>query len=163
MSEAYFALAGALIGVFGTLATESLRARRERTQVRTGTLRSACTDFTTEISRLRDLSHELREHPDLADLRRETMDAHVRARAAFHQLLLTSESVDTQRAGRMLLHCAYWQWQAALGGPNDYAAAQDLGDEWRSTLFVDARKELGLRRATSLFDESPGTAPMPPA
>ena len=159
MSAAFFALAGALIGVFGTLATESLRARGEKSRARTETTRTVCTDFATEISRLRDLSHEMNEHPDNADLRRETTDAHVRARGAFHRLLLTSGSVKTQEASRMLLHCAYWQWQAALGGPNDYAAAQDLGDEWRSKLFIEARKELGVPRATALFDQPPGGPP----
>ncbi len=161
MSEAYFALAGALVVVFGTLATESLRARREESRARTGTLRAVCTEFISETSRLCDLSHEMREHPDDSELRRSTTDAHVRARGGFNGLLLASESVETQAAGRMLLHCAYWQWQAALGGPNDYMAAQQLGDKWRAQLLLEARKELGLRRAAALFNEPVGGPPIP--
>ena len=163
MSAAFFALAGALIGVVGTLLTTLIGARQQERRTRTDTLRQACTEFLTEVSRLRDLSHELRGEPGHADLRERTASAHISARASYARLRLTSESVATQEAGRLLLHYGYWQWQAAIGGSADFHEAQRLGDEWTMTLFVAARRELGLKRATDVFIEPAGGLPVPAA
>lgn len=72
MAAAFFALGGALIGVVGTLLTALVGGRREERRTRTDTLRQACTEFLTEVSRLRDLSHELHVEPERADLRADT-------------------------------------------------------------------------------------------
>ncbi len=161
MAAAFFALAGALIGVVGTLLTALVGARREERRTRTATLRQACAEFLTEASRFRDLSHELHVEPERADLREAAVDAHIRTRASYARLRLTSESVATQEAGRWLLHYGYWQWQAAIGGPADFREAQRLGDEWTMTLFLSARRELGLRRAADVFMEPAGGLPVP--
>lgn len=163
MAAAFFALAGALIGVAGTLLTTLVGAKQQERRTRTDTLRQACTEFLTEVGRLRDLSHELRGDPERADLRERTSGAHLSARASYARLRLTSESVATQEAGRLVLHYGYWQWQAALGGSVDFREAQRLGDEWTMTLFVAARRELGLRRATEVFAEPAGGLPLPAA
>lgn len=74
---------------------------------------------------------------------------------------MTSESVATQEAGRWVLHYGYWQWQAAIGGSADFREAQRLGDEWTMTLFMAARRELGLRHAAEVFVEPAGGLPLP--
>jgi len=163
MAAAFFALAGALIGVAGTLLTALFGAKQQERRTRTDTLRQACTEFLTEAGRLRDLSHELHVEPERTDLRERTAGAHISARASYARLRLTSESVATQEAGRMVLHYGYWQWQAALGGSADFREAQRLGDEWTMTLFVAARRELGLGHATEVYIEPAGGLPMPAA
>jgi hypothetical protein len=163
MAAAFFALAGALVGVVGTLLTALVGARREERRARTAMVRQACAEFLTEVSRLRDLSHDLHVEPERADLRERTADAHIRARASYARLRLTSESVATQEAGRWLLHYGYWQWQAATGGSADFDEAQRLGDQWTTTLFLQARRELGLRRAAEVYIEPAEGLPVPAA
>ena len=161
MTAAFFALAGALLGVAGTLLTTLIGARQQDRRARTDTVRQVCTDFLKEVGRLRDLSHELHTDPQRADLREHTAGAHINARASYARLRLTSESVATQEAGRWLLHYGYWQWQAALGGSADFREAQRLGDEWTVTLFRAARQELGLKRAADVYIEPAGGLPVP--
>ena len=163
MAAAFFALAGALVGVAGTLLTTLVGAKQQERRTRTDTLRQACTEFLKEVGRLRDLSHELHAEPERADLREDTAAAHISARASYSRLRLTSESVATQEAGRWLLHYGYWQWQAALGGSVDFREAQRLGDEWTMKLFMAARRELGLRRAADVYIEPAEGLPVPAA
>ena len=63
MSEAWFALAGALVGVLGTLASDHLRGRREERATQRALIRSACADFTSAIARIRSLAFDLRDNP----------------------------------------------------------------------------------------------------
>ena len=117
MSEALYALAGAFLGVVGTVVTEALRSRRDDRTAWRRDLRSACVEFAAEIARLRDLSYALRSDPAEQRLRDAAHDAHTRARGLLERLRLTSDSVATQKAARLLIHHAYHQWQSTLGGP----------------------------------------------
>ncbi|WP_041832558.1 hypothetical protein [Actinoplanes sp. N902-109] len=163
MAAAFFALAGALIGVAGTLLTALVGARREERRARTDSVRRACIEFLAEVGRLRDLSHELHAEPGRADLREATAGAHISARASYARLRLTSETLATQEAGRWLLHYGYWQWQAAIGNRADFREAQRLGDEWTTTLVVAARRELGLSNADDVFAPPAEGLPVPTA
>ena len=63
MAAAIFALAGALIGVFGTLAVELARARTEDIRTRREAVRLACADFSAAVALIRTLIGELKAKP----------------------------------------------------------------------------------------------------
>jgi hypothetical protein len=162
MSEALYALAGAFLGVVGTVLTEALRSRREDRTAWRRDLRSVCVEFAGEISRLRDLSYALRADPVEQRLRDAADESHTRARALLERLRLTSDSVATQQAARLLVHHAYHQWRSTQGGPGSFDAAQQGLDHWLERMHVEARRELGLRGDRVYTD--PGTGlPIPGA
>ena len=154
MTAALFTLAGALVGMLGTLATELVRGRRDDRKLWREELRSTCASLASEVSRLRDISHELRDTPDDAQLRRDAREAHSRARAWQEKLRLTSTSVQTQEAGRQLIHHVYYQWRATQGGKADFWQARKGLDEWLTKFYVAARAELGLDGSTVYEDPS---------
>jgi hypothetical protein len=160
MSQAIFAIAGAIVGVLGTVLTALVGARHEERRVSRETLRTVVANLATEISLLRDLSHQLLHDPENPDLRRAAEDAHARARGFQEQLRLTSRSVATQEAGRWLIHCAYYQWTATQGGRGDFWESRRSLDKWLSRLYVEARKELGLRDR-KIYEDPDGGLPIP--
>jgi len=89
MTAAVFALAGAVLGVLGTLAVEMARARAETSQSRRESVRSACADFTTAIAHLRNLAVELIKTPGETDLVNLMNQAHRESRAQYERLRLT--------------------------------------------------------------------------
>jgi hypothetical protein len=160
MSAALFALAGAFIGVLGTVLTELVRGRRDDRKFWRTELRSVCADLATEVSRLQDISHALRRSPEDADLQRAAREAHSRARAMQERLRLTSASVATQEAGRWLIHCVYYQWMSTQGGKGDFWQARKGVHEWMTKLYVEARTELGLE-GSSVYKDPPNGLPVP--
>lgn len=160
MSAAFFALGGALIGVLGTVLTELVRGRRDDRKVWRAELRSVCADLASEVSRLQDISHELRRSPEDAQLQHVAREVHSKARAMQERLRLTSASVATQEAGRWLIHCVYYQWMATQGGKGDFWQARKGVHEWLTKLYVEARKELGLE-GSSVYKDPPGGLPIP--
>jgi hypothetical protein len=160
MSEALFALAGAIVGVLGTVLTALVGARHEERRIWRETLRSVVASLTSEVSLLRDLSHSLRRDPDSLDLRQAAEQAHMRARGFQEQLRLTSKSKATQEAGRWLIHNAYHQWRAAERGHDNFWEARRGLDKWLTKLYVETRKELGLG-ASAVYEDPDGGLPIP--
>jgi hypothetical protein len=162
MSQAFFAIAGTIVGVLGTALTALVGARYEERKAWRESLRSVVADLASEVSLLRDLSHQLRRDPENPGLRQAAEDAHTRARGFQEQLRLTSRSVTTQEAGRWLLHSAYYQWRATQGGPSDFWESRKSLDKWLTKLHIEARKELGLN-ASEVYEDPDGGLPIPGA
>lgn len=160
MSQAFFAIAGAIVGVLGTVLTTWVGARHEERRIWRETLRSVVASLASEVSLLRDISHQLRREPDNQELRQAAEQTHARARGYQEQLRLTSSSVATQEAGRWLIHSVYYQWKAAQGLRGDFWAARRAVDEWLTKLYVAARKELGLE-GTKVYEDPDGGLPIP--
>lgn len=156
MSQALFALAGAIVGVLGTALTTWVGARHEERRIWREALRSVVANLASEVSLLRDLSHQLRRDPDDQNLQQAAEQAHTRARGFQEQLRLTSSSVATQEAGRWLVHSAYHQWRATQGGHSDFWASRKTLDAWLTKLYIAARKELGLAAAMVYEDPEDG-------
>jgi len=162
MAQAFFVIAGAIVGVLGTVLTALVGARHEERRIWREALRTVCANFTSQVSELQDLSHRLRHYPDSPDLQQAAEQAHTKARAFYEQLRLTSRSVATQEAARWVIHCIYHQWRATQGGPGDFWESRKLMYEWLTKLYVQARKELGL--GTSNVYRSPESGlPVPVA
>jgi len=162
MMAALFTLAGTLVGILGTLATELVRGRRDDRRLWREEFRSTCANLTSEVSRLRDISHELRKTPDDPQLQRDAQEAHSQARALQEKLRLTSESVQTQEAARQLIHHVYHQWRATQGGKADFWQARRGLDEWLTTFYVAARTELGLD-GSKVYEDPSERLPVPGA
>lgn len=160
MSAALFALAGTLVGVLGTVLTEYVRNRREDQKLWREEFRSVCAEFSYEVSRFQDLSHELYRSPDDAELQRTALEAHARSRALQERLRLTSKSLATQEAGRWLIHCAYYQWRSTQGGKGDFWQARSKFGTWLTKFYVEARNELGLDSST-VYEDPPEGLPIP--
>ena len=154
MMAALFTLAGALVGMLGTLAAELVRGRRDDRKLWREEFRTTCAALASEVSRLRDISHELRKTPDDAQLQRDAQEAHSQARALQEKLRLTATSVRTQEAGRQLIHHVYYQWRATQGGKADFWQARRGLDEWLTKFYVAARTELGLDSSIVYEDPS---------
>lgn len=144
MSQAIFVLAGAIVGVLGTVVTALFGAQHESRRLWRESLRTVCANFTSQVSELQDLSHQLRHHPDDPDLQQAAEQVHTKARGFYEQLRLTSQSTATQEAARWVIHCIYHQWRATQGGPGDFWESRKLLYEWLTKLYVQARHELGL-------------------
>jgi hypothetical protein len=162
MTVALFTLAGALVGVLGTVLTELVRGRREDRRAWRDDLRSVCVELGSQVSQMRDLSHELQRTPEDADLRRAAQETHRKARAAQELLRLTSRSIETQEAARWLIHGAYYQWRATQGGRGDFWAARRTVDEWLTRFYAAAREELGLA-GSQVYEDPSGGLPVPGA
>lgn len=160
MSAALFALAGTLVGVLGTILTELARGRRDDQKLWREELRSVCADLASAVTHLRDISHELRKSPDDAEFQRAALEAHTQAHALQERLRLTSKSLSTQEAGRWLIHCAYYQWRSTQGGKGDFWQARRELDAWLTKLYVEARRELGLK-STAVYQDPAGGLPIP--
>lgn len=156
MSQAFFAIAGTIVGVLGTVLTTLVGARHEEARIRRETLRSVCANLISEVSQLRDLSHELKKTLDDSDLQHAARQTHSRARSFQEQLRLTSRSAATQEAGRWLIHCAYYQWRSTQGGRGDFWEARKTLDMWLTKLYVEARRELGLGQSNVYVDPEDG-------
>lgn len=162
MTEALFTLAGAIVGMLGSFVTELVRGRRDDRKLWREELRATCAALASEISRLRDLSHELRASPHDATVRRDAQETHARARALLEKLRLTSTSVQTQEAGRQMIHHVYYQWRATQGGKTDFWVAQQGLVEWQAKFYAAARAELDLD-GSALYEDPPEGLPLPGA
>lgn len=160
MSQAIFALAGAIVGVLGTALAALVAARHEEQRIWREALRTVCANLTAQVSELQDLSHQLRDQPHDPDLQQAAQLVHTKARGFYEQLRLTSRSVATQEAARWVIHCIYWQWRATQGGPGDFWEWRKLLYEWLTKLYVQARKELGLG-GSDVYRDPEGGLPRP--
>jgi hypothetical protein len=160
MSQAFFAIAGAIVGVLGTVLTALVGARHEEQRIWRETLRTVCANLTGQVSELQDLSHQLRHHPDNPDLQQAAEQVHTKARGFYEQLRLTSKSAATQEAARWVIHCIYYQWRATQGGPGDFWEWRKLMYEWLTKLYVQTRKELGLG-VSDVYKDPEGGLPVP--
>lgn len=162
MTAALFTLAGALVGMLGASANELVRGQRDDRKLWREEFRSTCAALTSEVSRLRDLSHELRKTPDDPQLQRDAHEAHSKARALQEKLRLISKSVHTQEAGRHLIHHAYYQWRSTQGENADFWQARKRLDEWLTKFYTAARAELGLK-SSLVYQDPPDGLPVPRA
>jgi hypothetical protein len=150
MSQALFAIAGTIVGVLGTIvanvATNLINAKREDVKAWQEALRSVVSELTSEVLKVRGLSHRLREYPEDKDLLLSIQLAFSRATTLRHQLRLISKSRATQEAGHQLSHYVYWVWRVARGdgGPADFDVANEGTYVWMTKLYIEVRKELGL-------------------
>jgi hypothetical protein len=156
MAAAVFALIGTLVGVLGTLLVELVRSRQQKGHASREALRLVCAELASEVSHLRDLSHQLHRTPEDQSLQREAEVTHSKARSLQERLRLTSTAIATQEAGRWLIHCAYHQWRSTQGGRGDFWEARRQLDSWLTTLYIETRRELGLRAADVYVDPSEG-------
>lgn len=160
MSAAFFALGGAIIGVLGTVLTELVRDRRDDQKLWREQFRSICAEFVGEITRLQDLSHQLRRTPGDAELQAAAQETLSRVRSQEERLRLTSKSVPTQEAARWLEHCIYYQWRSTQGAEADFWQARKEARTWLAKFNTEARKELGLA-GSALYQDPPDGFPVP--
>jgi hypothetical protein len=160
MTAAMFAILGTVVGVFGTILTNSVSANRDDRRAWQGSLRSVVADLTSEVTKLRGLSYRLRDCPDDEDLMMAAQETLSRAQSLLRQLGLISKSKATQEAGDWLIHSVYWLWRSAQGEPGDFDSAGDAIVRWMSKLYAEARKELGLSPA-DLYESPTEGLPIP--
>jgi hypothetical protein len=157
MAAAIFALAGTLLGIFGTLATEFVRNRTKNIFARQEALRLACADFTASVTRMWNLSIELQRKAGDAELARSLQEVHVDARVHYERLRLTAVSRDIQESGRHVLRYAYGLIRQAEGKPlrEDERAQGPLTmlHDSLMTLYAQVRQELGLPHADEVYRE----------
>src|SRR3954466_4268698 len=115
MSEAIFALLGALVGALGAVSGNLLSSTRDDRRTRREALRSAATDFAAAISAIRHLSYLAQPGPADHELERRFQDAHAAARTQYERLRLLTSSESAQEAARYALRHAYNTWKVALG------------------------------------------------
>jgi hypothetical protein len=156
MVAAIFALIGAALGVLGTLITETVRARAEGNRVHQETLRLTCADFTSALTRMRELSINITYSRDSASW--ESIDeATLEARIQYERLRLVSTSVEVQKAGRHALRYTYGVVRQAAGKlPRDDEQASTpliLANEWQLRLYAAVREELNLPSASDVYRE----------
>jgi hypothetical protein len=150
MSQAFFAIAGTIVGVLGTIvtnvATNFINAKREDVKAWQEALRSVVSELTSEVLNVRGLSHRLREYPEDKDLRLAIQRSFTRVQTLRQTLRLTSKSQSTQEAGYLLTHYIYWVWRIARGdgGLADFDTAVEGQNFWMRRLYAEVRKELGL-------------------
>jgi hypothetical protein len=155
MSEAFFALAGALIGVLGTLGTEFMRARRDEHRTKLVALQLASFEFLGAIAQMRMIIYNLHQDPSNEKIIDRMFDAHMQARASFERLRLTSSSVKVQEAGRYILRYAFGLLRLVQGKDRrsdelDKHPAE-LISEWHEALLVEIRRELGVTHPDRIF------------
>jgi hypothetical protein len=144
--------AGAAIVGGGVAGAVSFVVERERSQAagvetRRAALRSACSDFTAAIARVRHQSYSL---PADLDAQRLLVQAFEEARIGCERLRILIISRTTQRAARLALRHAYAVWKLAETGVDPRAAIypdetphQRLRKEL-TVLYVGVRQELGV-------------------
>lgn len=157
MSQAIFALAGALVGVLGTALAEVMRSRREQQRLRLEALRLTCADFISAITRVRVMAFDVYRHRLDDDLRTRVREAHGEARIHYERLRLLTESRPVQEAARYALRHA-WSLILRCEGRPPRAEEGDRGAlgllyDTLSALLVETRRELGLRHANDVFAE----------
>jgi hypothetical protein len=157
MSEAFFAIAGALVGVLGAMAIELVRASSENNRHRREALRAACADLTVAIAGMKTVAFHLRDDPKNAGVQQQFEDAHMSARAAYERLRLTAASHTAQEAGRRALRHAYGLRLVAQGQalrPDEVARGPSLLlQDALMSLYAEVRRELGVPRPGDVFRE----------
>lgn len=157
MMAAIFALAGALIGVLGTLAVELARARTEDIRTRREAIRLACADFSAAVARIRALVGELSAKPVSSEQMQLLREAHREARVHYERLRLISASQGVQKAGRYAVRYAYGLIRQVDGkslrddekerGP--WIALHDA----LISLYAEVRRETGVPQPDNVYRE----------
>jgi hypothetical protein len=83
MSQAIFALLGALIGAFGAVSSNLIVVRRADARSQRDALRTAATEFAAAISRIRHLSYQARPGVENTELDLKFQEAHTAARVEY--------------------------------------------------------------------------------
>jgi hypothetical protein len=117
VSEAVFALVGALVGVTGALATEVVRARRDDVRQRRRDLLSSCVDFTAAVMAVRQIAWNLCTFGSSERGQTELTEADSVMRTAFQRLRLVSTRVETQEAARYAVRYAHGLARLTRGRP----------------------------------------------
>jgi hypothetical protein len=157
MSQAIFALAGALVGVLGTVLTELIRSRREELRFRREALRITCADFISAITKVRVMAFDVQRHELDDDLKARIRELHGDARIHYERLRLLTESRRAQEAARYALRHAWSLILRSEGRPprpeeGDRGALALLYDSL-SILLAETRRELGVARPDDVFAE----------
>jgi hypothetical protein len=158
-SEALFALAGAVIGVGGTLTTELVRAHIGRRQAARDVLLAACVDFSASMARMGNLSLAIKNDPDDSARHERMRIEYGEARVCYERLRLLLESQSAQEHARRALYHSMRRWRAAEGlespdegwGSGDQATS--LLEDAVASLYIEVRRQLGLRQPGDLFRE----------
>jgi hypothetical protein len=153
VSEALFALAGALIGVLGGVLTAAFGARAEDRRANREALRTVCTDFATATARIRRLSFEIRRDPDNQSLELRVEEALTEARASYERLRLTTESYRAQEAARHVVHFSNWMSWSARKNREDFEEAHIEFHRWIQKFYEEMRRELGVKRPTNIYTD----------
>jgi hypothetical protein len=155
VTAAIFALAGALIGVLGTLAVEVVRNRAEDRRSDRETIRLTCADFTASVARMVNFSIQVK-NPD-ADYINKMREAHVEARASYERLRLISGSREVQEAGRHVLRYSFGLLRRAGGKPPRTDELERgpsvMLQDWLIRLYVEVRKEMGIPHPEDVYRE----------
>jgi hypothetical protein len=155
MMAAVFALAGTLIGVFGTLAVELTRSRAEDMHTRREALKLASADFTAAVTRMINLALEFKD-PDITriDLMHEV---HTEARVCYERLRLIAISRDVQEAGRYVLRYTFGILREAEGLPlrDDEleSGPRLLLQDWLMKFYIAVRREIGIPQPENVYRE----------
>jgi hypothetical protein len=166
MSEAWFALAGILIGVGGSVLIDSLRSRRDDRRVSRESLRLAASEFMARVALARRISLE-RSHRRLnhasttPDAGPNVALAFAEARAEYERFSLIAESIESLEAARYVLHYALWMSYAAEGRRTGIHEASVELLSWSLKFRVAVRKELGLRKPGNVYRDPMGGLPEP--
>jgi hypothetical protein len=150
LAEAIFALAGALVGVLGTVLVALVGVHGEARHRQRAALRTACTEFAAAVSRVRSIGNDLDEGRRGDDLREQLNRALTDALIGYEQLRITAESRETQEAARYLAHIGWWLAHAAETDAGAYERAKADLRPWLSRLYVAVRTELGVRNAREI-------------
>lgn len=150
------ALAGVfLTGVF-TYAVERRRGREASREAHRQELRSACSDFTSAIARVRSKSYALKDDPAARSSLLSALDD---ARVDCERLRLLVSEKGTQEAARLSLRHAYAVWKLAETGVDPRSAEypgrsphKRLRDEL-TRLYVGVRTELNVPQPEDVFAE----------
>lgn len=163
MSAALYALAGTVIGILGTVLLDIVRGRRETRSRAREVLRVVCSDFTTQLTRARRYSGI--HHGPLGPVDQETwqqMQAiFTEARTCYERMLITADSVSIQAAARCALHYTFWMWRTARTDDQAFKEAEAQTLSWLKKLYVEVRRELGIKSPGNVYEDPHGGLPKP--
>jgi hypothetical protein len=158
MSQAIFALAGALVGVLGAVVAAMLQAYRLDRRSRHDALRTTCSEFAASIARVGHLSARLDATNLDPVLQAEIANTQTDARVQYERLRLLTESLAAQEAARYAIRHAYNMWMKRAG--KDYrvdyykdAKPSEKLDDCMTVVYREVRKELGVPQPMAVFPE----------
>jgi hypothetical protein len=157
MTAAIFALAGTLLGVFGTVMVELVRSRADSNHARHEAIRLACADLASALARLKEIAFELMRNPGDAALLSNLRGIHTEARGHYERLRLTVTSREAQRAGRFAIRYAYGLIRQVEGKPPREDEVERgpalMMHQALMDLYVAVRQETGVPQPGDLYRE----------
>jgi hypothetical protein len=156
MMEGVFALAGAMVGIVGTLLAELARSRIEDRRQRRSALLSACADFSTALAHVRQLCYDRHAAGPSPELTERMRQAHGIARGQYERLRLVTGSIETQEHARLALRYALRLWrhvEGELQRAPDERSPVDLMEDHLKELYVGVRRELEVPNPERVFAE----------